>query len=353
MAISRMNHREEVRKKTWYLIEKLLPGGTVNMLIGGSGVGKTTWLMQMLYQWEQGIPILGHDSNPVPWVYISFDRASWEADSTLDRLGIRDWDAPIFSIEEIASTEFGFSIDGILDDYRFRDIRFFVVEGMQALVPAPARGQSQNQVEMLWMINLRKKLFEQQRAILFVTHPPKSKRAESLYTSDRSETLGSQSIGATVGTMIHILPDFDEEGQETDKRHVRWDGKKFKKFTVQYTIDQTNGRFTSPEIASSVQKHKEEAIMNSAAFANLDAWLFSLPLQPLKTSQIESFASTIGISRATAQRWLKDGERRGLLTKLSFGLWQKHLAAPEAQPGEEGKRVDMGGGSGGGEGLIQ
>lgn len=323
--MSRLQHRRHQRQNNWSIVDKILPGNALHIVVGNSNVGKTTWLMQILYQWAHGEPVLGFESHPCPWVYVSLDRASWETDKLLIRVGLEHWDAPIFSIEEVTNTAYGYSLETILNHPHFNGIKLFVIEGLQGLIPSPGPRQSQNQAEMQWIIGIRQMLFASQRAIIAVTHPPKSKRTE-VYASSRSETLGSQSIGACSGTMIHVNNVYDEADNKLDQRELSLDGKDFRQFSVLYDIDQKDGRFLNPQIGSSGKELKESERRASVNQDNLDMWLMARPLGPIRTAEMISWGESQGISRTTVFRWIQRALERKILVKLSIeGLYQKSI----------------------------
>src|SRR5258706_8331420 len=53
-------------RKQGFVVETLWPEGAIHAMVGPSGVGKSTWFLQAIYDWEHGLPVLGFKSNPVP-----------------------------------------------------------------------------------------------------------------------------------------------------------------------------------------------------------------------------------------------------------------------------------------------
>ena len=119
LSPSRLQYRRELMKTDDYLIEDILWKGTLNLIGGPSGVGKTTWLLPLLKDWSEGLPVLnGKASKPCPWVYVSSDRGLRETNRTLARLGLSDWDIPCWVVEEIMPVD---SIDMLHVFERFPD----------------------------------------------------------------------------------------------------------------------------------------------------------------------------------------------------------------------------------------
>jgi hypothetical protein len=70
------------------LIDDVLPKNRVHLLGGVSDAGKTRWVIPALLQWEQGLPVLGRNSHPVPWVYVAGDRDVIEVHDSLYTMGL-------------------------------------------------------------------------------------------------------------------------------------------------------------------------------------------------------------------------------------------------------------------------
>src|SRR5271165_3311154 len=143
--MSTLDERIESRKTEKWVIDKIIAAGTINLISGTSGSGKTTFLLQLLKQWELGQPVLGgYQSFPCKWIYISCDRGTLETDRTMRRLGLGDWECQIYSIEEVCTED-----PNILTLYqRFPAVDLFVIEGIQSCIP-DTKG-SQNRAEMIW-----------------------------------------------------------------------------------------------------------------------------------------------------------------------------------------------------------
>lgn len=349
---SRLAYRASLRERSWWLVDKLLPGNTIHTLVGGSGSGKTTWLLQQLYEWEKGNNFLGYKSHPCPWTYVSLDRKTWETDKTLTRIGLGPelWDPPIFGMTDLEPNAYtnGFTIETILMHPWFKDVKLFVIEGLQMLLPDTKAGQSQNKVEMMWMNQVADRLFANGQSIIAVTHNPKMKRGET-FTSGRANMLGSVSIGASSSTMItvdkvHQEPTDDAANSELDQRIVTLDGRDFKAFSILYDID-NRGTFVNPQYGATPSAVKESSYKADIMSGNLDIWLMSLPAVPMKSSEMQSYATAQGISRATMYRWIESALARKILKQIGHGLYLKDIdnidaeastLAPEGAPAGNG-----------------
>src|SRR4051812_25576556 len=79
-----------------YLVDKLLPKYQLHLIGGPSGAGKTTWLFQQIEEWRNGRDVLGHKSNPEPFVYVACDRSIDNLEQTRLRTGTAPF--PILSL---------------------------------------------------------------------------------------------------------------------------------------------------------------------------------------------------------------------------------------------------------------
>lgn len=71
-----------------YLVDPILPTHEIHLVAGSSNVGKSRWLFNMLLEWEQGKPVLGLPSTPVPWCYVTADRSLASVHRTFADMGI-------------------------------------------------------------------------------------------------------------------------------------------------------------------------------------------------------------------------------------------------------------------------
>jgi hypothetical protein len=335
---SRLAYRKSLRERSWFLVDKLLAGNTAHVIVGDSGSNKTTWIMQTLYDWQQGKPILGNTSHPCSWAYISLDRLTWQTDDTLRRIGLGEWDIPCFSMNELApnSSVEGFSIETILRHPWLQETKLLVIDGFQVILPDAKAGQSQNKLEMIWMNQLANRLFDLGKAIIGITHSPKTKKGES-FSSARSSMLGSVSIGAAADTVITISKVHQpDDNADLDQRIVSFSGKQFKDFSVLYDIDD-HGMFTNPQVGAKPAIAIADSFKATVQSSNLDLWLMSLPMQPLKTADMIAYGEAQGIGRSTVYRWIEASVKSKILRKIDHGSYIKcieTMLAPEgAGPG--------------------
>jgi AAA domain len=299
---SRLAHRKQLRESQNFIVDVILPAEEIHGVVGDSGGGKTTWLMPQLYDFTHGKPVLGYESHPCPWVYISCDRSTRATDLTLLRLGLGEWDAPIFAIEDL-----GLGKDPDLMKIRnlFHLTKLFVIEGLQALIPDPPKGRNQNKHEMLWVAELRQNFLCDGRTIIFTTHSPKLKKGET-YTNSRSAMLGSQSLIASCGTLITVEAPAESK-DATDERIVTVKPRNVPTFSIAYSRDQ-DGRFIT----------EKEADAELSVGIRLLAWPIE---QILTTDQVREWFG--GCYREKSQRWLQEKVKSGELDRIAQGKYRK------------------------------
>jgi hypothetical protein len=120
-----------------YLIESCLPAFEVHLLAGVSDAGKTRWLFHTLLEWEQGLPIFGLPSHPVPWVYVAGDRTERAAIRTLQDMSINPNSIPLIPAFGSAHKP----IHHIIEEAHKRSAHLIVIEGFQKFIEGPGQAR--------------------------------------------------------------------------------------------------------------------------------------------------------------------------------------------------------------------
>lgn len=185
-----------------FLIDGILPAYEIHLLGGSSGSGKTTLVFQTLADWQDGLPVFGHQSNPVPYSYLSLDRSRSSVTRTLERLGLTGRLTRIICQEEFKKAS---SVTAVIDAAQkiHQDSLFYIIEGFQTL--AGDKGNSYAPVANL-LRHSASICTERKITILGVAHSPKMKVDESFQHS-RELILGSVAWGAYSDTIITVQLD--------------------------------------------------------------------------------------------------------------------------------------------------
>lgn len=186
-------------KSPEFLIEGILPANEMHLLGGSSGSGKTTLVFQTLADWQDGNPVFGHQSNPVPYSYLSLDRSRSSVTRTLERLGLEKRIERILCQDSFKKTNTPLAIiDAAQKEHS--DSLFFVVEGFQTLAGDKSNSYAPVANLLRWSTLI---CTERGITILGVCHSPKMKVDESFQHS-RELILGSVAWGAYSDTIITV-----------------------------------------------------------------------------------------------------------------------------------------------------
>ncbi len=201
-----METRLALRARESFIVDVIFPAGAVHLIGGNSGVGKTTWLLKFVKLWvEGGLFLDRYQCNPCEYVYVSADRHSLDTDRTLRRLGMGDWDLPLYSIEDVLERNAKGKLQGEANlealFKAFPTTKLFFIEGFQSFITDPPKGRSQNKHEQVWMSQVRDQLLQENRTIIATTHIAKSSGEAG---DARSQFLGSQSLIGACSTMVKI-----------------------------------------------------------------------------------------------------------------------------------------------------
>ena len=119
-------------EQTW-IIDQILPQHVVGLLVGGTGVGKTSFAIPWLDQIERGLAIWGKNVNPQKVLYISCDRSKAEYYSHVQALGL-----PFNRFPFVDQTAAQTTIERcmlVLNEPQFRGCNFLFIDGFARMVP--------------------------------------------------------------------------------------------------------------------------------------------------------------------------------------------------------------------------
>lgn len=197
-----------------FLIDEVLPQGRVSLLGGVSDVGKTSFILPLLLEWEQGKPVLSKPSHPVPWAYVSGDRLLQDAHDKLNQLGI-----PKTAIRMIPAS--GRDHKGWLS-ILFAAARlvprpeFLVVEGFSEMC-GESRAEVITHLEETGAMCQGCQEFPTGLTVLGIVESPKQKPYER-YPNPRQRISGSSAWGYKASTVLLLESVKGDEELLTDRR---------------------------------------------------------------------------------------------------------------------------------------
>lgn len=200
--------------KTPHPIETLFPARRVHLIGGSSGSGKTTWLLQMLDNWQKGEKVFGYEVNPQPFLIISYDRGDEEFRETCARVKLDESRFPRISPSGASASK---SLLGLLTDLRVSHpaVRFFVVEGIA--IKTPDGKINDYKVVGEWLNQLRAFCETNDITIVGVVHSPKTHEGEQ-YVDPRTRITGSGAWGAYSSSIVLVEKAAPSEPADTTRK---------------------------------------------------------------------------------------------------------------------------------------
>jgi RecA-family ATPase len=299
-----------------FLVEGVLPAQEMHLLGGSSGSGKTTLVFQTLADWQDGSPVFGHESHPVPYSYLSLDRSRSSVTRTLERLGLENRITRILCQDSFKNTS---NILQIIDvaQKEHSDSEFFIVEGFQTLAGDKSNSYAPVANLLRWGTLI---CSERGITILGVCHSPKMKVDESFQHS-RELILGSVAWGAYSDTIV----------------------------TVQ--LDETTGNITvrvSPRNAPSEVFHyvfgQNGVLVPVSAAKPKDAIKLKIEALPAGSmvlrSEVVTWAEAYRVSSKTGDRALAECVKNKVLEPLEAGAYERTDRVPLKIAGDFDVTVD-------------
>lgn len=346
LSHSSVEKRKDLLRQSKYIIDQIFPANALHIVSGASGSGKSTWLYQMLADWTLGNDLFGYRSFPCKWVMITYDRGTRDNAQTLRRIGLHEWDFPLFSFEDLYSFH-GSEPDlfTLLRDHRFRDVELFVIEGIMSFIPDPKPKQSQNKCEQMWITKVRSELLKD-RTIIGTAHQTKQNIGNM---TSRMSMIGSASFIGGVGTVVLFDdPPETKQAQKNGKVPID-DGTKIvticprnaKDIRIQYSRDE-KGRFVPfeddiaeltgnandkvPMVSSNGQIHFVTGSKAPEALKHMLIYLDGIPIGDILMRQtMEVEAMKVAWSRATFDRFISEMIEKGILVRITKGTFRKSV----------------------------
>ncbi len=203
-------------KQTEYLIERILPLGSIHVVAGPSGAGKSRWILETMLRTEQFEPIFGYPSHRYPWLYVTADRQEDEMWQTIDSLGISRERIPL--LPAFAPL---LRVGEVFEHIERTGAEVVVWEGFGAYVGDGAGSATVRRWLSMITERLRKnasgQLRERPLTIIGVLEQPKMKPKDR-YANPRQRISGPAAWGHSVSTII--LVDFANDECEGPERKI-------------------------------------------------------------------------------------------------------------------------------------
>ncbi len=281
-----------------YLIEGILPKHKLNIVAGPSGAGKTTFLFNMIRDWSQGIDVLGHKSNPEPYIYIALDRAADETEARIIAAGLDPELVPHLSI-----LKNGGNLAHVMSQIPPGPCTVFI-DGFARLCPGGK--VSDYKVVGDFCSELTEMCEAKQLTIIAVLHATKVKIGEA-FTHARHRVLGSVAWGGFSSTLIFI--DECEPGKIGDnKRRVEVLPRNAKAEEFWYEVG-PNGEFIQTNIEILAKKPNEINHYHFLEVMDLD--------HPYKATELMEMAERVGMKSSLVYELLKKWVADGTLKKTT------------------------------------
>lgn len=185
-----------------FLIEGILPANEVHLIGGASGTGKSRFLLQhVLSPFINGLPVLGHPTNPAPYAYVSLDRSFPSLLRTLESLDLIGQIENVVTMDALGNEELNVPTIVSKTLALYSRTKFIVIEGFQLIGGDDSKagynkiGKALRHATML--CNKHK------ITILGVCHSPKLKESES-FQNEREYILGSTGWASYSDTIIYL-----------------------------------------------------------------------------------------------------------------------------------------------------
>lgn len=297
-----------------YLIDQILPTRELHLTGGCSGVGKTTWLLQMLHHLTLGRPIFNYPSRPTEWVYVSCDRSGEGMERTLDRLALPHDRNRFHSLEDIPVHRKGLGLADAESILIWSPAPLVVIEAFTLLMPTGRQDASMNNYQSTgnWLRHLSRLTKRYDKTIIASVHSPKTKEGNG-YNDKRQRVLGSVAFGALVETIFLV----ERTGEEDEnKRVLHLLPRNAPEQAFYFDLDKS-GRFVE------AMNPSDEAITVIIE----DQFRLLGPGEAFETGELLEKVRGRGVSDRSFYRWLQVAGESKRVEKVSRGVWRKVVAS--------------------------
>lgn len=298
-----------------YLVDTIWPESTIHLIAGSSGIGKSTWFLQAIHDWEKGRPVMGFPSHPKPYLYLMCDRSDVDLQRTLDRIGLSDWNIKATSIERLGQPPYSINPEALTIEMLplfFPWAEVFFIEAINWFYQGKSTNASRDYVDTLrFWSRVRDQFCEKDLTVIGTTHVPKMKANEG-YTRARDKVFGSVGGPAVAGTIMVM----EDEAKDPDKIIVTVCPRDAREFKVQY-------RRGSGGVLEYCGEMIDGEDRDRGNFLVLDKQLVKLEVGSILTSAvIKEWFIQLNLKKTTMYRWLDARLTDGQLLRLEKGRYK-------------------------------
>jgi biotin operon repressor len=313
----------------------VLSACTLNLLAGGSGVGKTALLAMLCRKLVHGELIFGYQPAPnIPAVaYIGLDRP-WEGDTEkwFQKVGLPDiphyslLDDESFDLKALAKMTPGSGAEilkQLVQKLNLPPGSVVIVDPIALLIGGDMNSYTK---VALGCIHLYRVIKQLGICVIGVDHSSKQKGGDDAkYTRLQDRISGSMAKLGYSATQMYLA---SPEECGSDYHTFLWNPHHAPSQQFQLRQDPSNGLFLPVEDAD--PNHQVlQADRNSPLTATLQALFAQFSTQPVSTAQL--IALHADCDRSTVWRRVKQLEQRGLIVQIKHGLWTKSGDTPASE----------------------
>ena len=266
----------------------------------------------MMKDWSEGKHILGNKSYPRKYAYIICDRSFNLTTMTLARLGLKDWNVPMFTIDELRR-EIGenVTIQKIAELLPWVDV--FFIEAIGIFEPTAKGGKQASYVDIMNYWAGIRQVLSKGKTIIGTNHSPKAKGKER-YGHSRERILGSVAHGASIATTICF--DFEDENNSTDmNRILTISPRNSPNMVLRYGLDDM-GRFYYKSVFEGDEKETEKGIYV------IEKELITIPKDYLITMDtIRGWMDRTGLAKTQMYCIVKKLEETKVIRRVKKGVY--------------------------------
>lgn len=289
-----------------FLVAPIFPANDIHLIFGPSGAGKTTLALQLSEALTTGEAVFGRPATaPTKVAYVSCMRSNHTTIIHARRISIDPSILSPISLGDRADEGAGRSLPEVLEQVQRRcghAVRVIILDGIASICPKINDFRSVSE-----MLNQGRAFCESRKLTLFGCVSSAKSREGERYTSPRDRAIGSTAWMESTETKLLIEP--LRPSIVTDPyRHVVLmpQGCPPEQYYYRFSPD---GKLlpTNPQEAES----------------GLDRWLMELaPGYLFRTGEVAEAARALGLSRATAYRWMEEKLALGEIKKVEHGVYQ-------------------------------